>query len=41
MQNMESLKTDQITIKLKLDNPASTQPLENYADRKQNNRNEA
>ena len=34
------MKKDILTIKLKLDNPTSTQPLENYADKVETNRNE-
>ena len=37
---MESIKKDLLTIKLKLDNPASTQPLANYVDKVKTNRNE-
>ena len=37
---MESVKKDLLTIKLKLDNPTSAQPLENYADKVKTNRNE-
>ena len=37
---MESIKKDLLTIKLKLDNPASTQPHENYADKVKTNQNE-
>ena len=37
---MESMKKDLLTIKLKLDNPASTQPHENYADKVKTNQNE-
>ena len=37
---MESMKKEPLTIKLKLENPASTQPLENYADKSKINRNE-
>ena len=37
---MESMKKDPLTIKLKLDNPASTQPLEKDADKSKLNRNE-
>ena len=40
LQIMESMKKDLLTIKLKLDNPTSTQPLENYADKVKTNRNE-
>ena len=40
IQIMESMKKDLLTIKLKLDNPTSTQPLENYADKVKTNRNE-
>ena len=40
LQSMESMKKDLLTIKLKLDNPTSTQPLENYADKVNTNRNE-
>ena len=40
IQSMESKKKDLLTIKLKLDNPTSTQPLENYADKVKTNRNE-
>ena len=40
LQIMESLKKDLLTIKLKLDNPTSTQPLENYADKVKTKRNE-
>ena len=36
-QIMESMKKDLLTIKLKLDNPTSTQPLENYADKESKN----
>ena len=32
LQIMESMKKDLLTIKLKLDNPLSTEPLENYSD---------
>ena len=39
IQVMESMKKDLLT-KLKLDNPASTQPLEDYAEKVQTNRNE-
>ena len=34
------MKKDLLTIKLKLDNPASTQPLENYANKIKTNGNE-
>ena len=34
------MKKDQLTIKLKLDNPSSTQLLANYADKVKTNRNE-
>ena len=37
---MESNKKDLLTIKLKLVNPTSTQPLENFADNVKTNRNE-
>ena len=37
---MESTKKDLFTIKLKLDKPTSTQPLENYAEKVKTNRNE-
>ena len=37
---MKSIKKDLLTIKLKLDNPTSTQPRENYADKVKTNRNE-
>ena len=37
---MESMKIDLLTIKLKLDNPTSNQPLNNYAMKLKTNRNE-
>ena len=40
LQVMESMKKDLLTIKLKLDNPTSTQPLENFAEKVKTNRNE-
>ena len=40
IQIMESMKKDLLTIKLKLDNPASTQPHENHADKVKTNQNE-
>ena len=40
IQSMESMKKDLITTKLKIDNPASTQFLENYENKVKTNRNE-
>ena len=38
---MEAMKKDLLSIKFKLDNPTSTQPLDNYADKVKPNRNES